>query len=73
ELETLVNLNINSDSGQPSIDNNYFPNTVMSSYWATNSSAISNEQAWAIHFGIGTALILDRNDEVFVRLVSGGD
>lgn len=70
ELESLINFNINADSDQASIDNNYFPNTVMSAYWATNSSAISIEQAWAVHFGTGAAQMLDRNNEVFVRLVS---
>lgn len=69
ELESLLKL----DAHSPAIDVAAFPNTPPSSFfWSSTVYTPHTANAWAVHFGDGSAYALNRGNTVQVRLVRGG-
>jgi hypothetical protein len=68
ELGSIVSLN----SGNPSIDTGYFPNTVVSYFWSSSPDAQGSGYAWYVDFRYGFSDYLLRSSSVRVRLVRGG-
>jgi hypothetical protein len=64
---------INDNKYLPSINEDYFPNTVSSCYWSSTASASSSECAWYVGFYVGsTYVIVPKSYDYFVRAVRGG-
>ena len=53
----------------PSIDTDYFPNTVLSWFWSSSPYASYSYYAWIVDFGYGYDGNLNRDSSVYVRLV----
>lgn len=56
----------------PTIDTDFFPNTVASFYWSASVYAKDPNFARVVHFNVGQNLILNLNVALRVRLVCGG-
>ena len=71
-IPTLLELNsiVNYEAQSPSIDSNYFPNTVSGNYWSSSPVASVADFAWSINFLNGEDGINNRNSARPVRLVS---
>jgi hypothetical protein len=69
ELSSIVHLG----GVEPTIEQNYFPNTQSDWYWSSSPSARRTNYAWLLHFGNGIDNNnSDRNKRRYVRLVRGG-
>ncbi|MCI5131309.1 MAG: DUF1566 domain-containing protein, partial [Candidatus Electrothrix sp. EH2] len=69
ELESLVVYNRNN----PSIDTNYFPNTITSYFWSGSPHAYYTYRAWSVFFGNGSSSYFQsRSFSYAVRLVRNG-
>ena len=68
ELASLVEMSCYS----PAINDNYFPNTENSYYWSSSPYAGSSTYAWHVYFYGGSDGRLSKNNNVYVRLVRGG-
>lgn len=68
ELLTLVNIGASS----PSIETNYFPNTLAAPYWAASSAAFAPANAWYVNFAGGATGNIEKPTIFSVRLVRGG-
>ena len=68
ELKTLVDLNQNP----PRINHTYFPNTVSSFYWSSNTYAGGTNSAWGVNFGSGDDGMPSKGSRLYVRAVRGG-
>ena len=53
----------------PSIDTDYFPNTVLSWFWSSSPTAYNSYDAWIVFFGYGYGLSNSRYYSWYVRLV----
>ena len=61
------------DVPNPSINTDYFPNTVSSSHWSSTSLASSpGLVAWYVYFNNGGMHFFDKSDNNYVRAVRGG-
>ncbi len=67
ELEGLVNLN----QSDPTIDSDYFPNTLSTNFWSSSPYALA-DYAWNVHFSEGRSIYNFRTYNRPVRLVRGG-
>ena len=67
ELRTIVD----STTHSPAINAVYFPNTDLSRYWSSTSSAADTAAALFVNFGLGTAGGLDKTTLYSVRCVRG--
>ena len=69
ELSTLVNSNI--PSPYPTIDIEYFPNTLSSSYWSSTTGAIHLYSAWDVDFRTGHSSIdvIGRSKDYYYKYV----
>ncbi|MCI5145411.1 MAG: DUF1566 domain-containing protein [Candidatus Electrothrix sp. AR3] len=56
----------------PAINLNRFPNAPSSSVWSGSPNAGYTSHAWAVHFGYGSSNFINRNYDLYVRLVRGG-
>jgi len=56
----------------PSINMNYFPNTVSGFYWSSTASAFNTSYAWSLNFGYGFDNDCTKKDSNYVRAVRGG-
>ena len=56
----------------PSIDTDYFPNTIGSSFWSASPRAYNANYAWYVYFSLGGSSSLDRYVSQKVRLVRFG-
>jgi len=65
ELRSIVNYNGSS----PSIDTDYFPNTVTTTYWSSSAFPTNSSSAWSLTFGVGSDINFPRNFGLRVRLV----
>ena len=63
ELSTLVNHNISAPG--PTIDTNYFPNTVSDGYWSSTTYASCIGNAWRVRFDNGHVYYYDYNDLLY--------
>jgi hypothetical protein len=70
ELESVVNFDIPGPG--PTINTNYFPNTVSSFYWSATSYAGNTAIAWGVPFGYGYGNGSDKSYSHYVRAVRGG-
>tara|TARA_R110000744_G_scaffold171198_1_gene289661 strand:+ start:1205 stop:2848 length:1644 start_codon:yes stop_codon:yes gene_type:complete len=68
-IEELASL-AHKGKSAPSIDVDYFPNTVNQMYWTANPASDNDGQAWAIHFSAGYDSIQSRTGFNYVRLVA---
>ena len=55
----------------PTVDADYFPNTIADNYFTNVSSAQTNVDAWVVYFGAGSVVTEGKGPEA-VRLVRGG-
>ena len=53
----------------PSIDTDYFPNTVLSWFWSSSPNASNSYYAWYVYFSYGYDGLNSRNSSRSVRLV----
>ncbi|MCP4235258.1 MAG: DUF1566 domain-containing protein [Aestuariibacter sp.] len=60
------------DRSSPAIDTNYFPNTSSSYYWSGTAYADFSGGAWGVNFDGGETDLFGRGDNLYVRLVRGG-
>ena len=57
----------------PSIDTNYFPDTLSDFYWSTDTYAPFPTKAWLVNFSVGSTQANDKIDSIVqVRLVRSG-
>jgi len=70
ELSTLVDSSIPYPG--PTINTNYFPNTVASYYWSSTTVAYSTFYAWGVDFGYGYVYNYNKTGYYYVRAVRGG-
>ena len=71
ELSTLVDSSIPYPG--PTINTDYFPNTVSSGYWSSTTHAINPYYAWIVYFSYGDVSGHDKSyDYEYVRAVRGG-
>jgi len=69
ELRTLVDYSLYS----PSIDLNYFPDTVSAFYWASTTDSYNSSLAWGIYFDYGYGKRNKKGyNNYYVRAVRGG-
>ncbi len=68
ELASLVDLS----SYNPSIDTDYFPNTVSSYYWSSSTDAYYTYYAWGVNFYDGYDGWHNKSYGYYVRAVRGG-
>ena len=68
ELRSVVDYGVYG----PSIDTNYFPNTLSSYYWSSTTRAHYTGGAWGIGFSYGDDSYYDKSDAYYVRAVRGG-
>ncbi|MCI5145412.1 MAG: DUF1566 domain-containing protein [Candidatus Electrothrix sp. AR3] len=60
------------DRFNPSIDTDYFPHAVSLSVWSGSPLASYTSNAWFVNFGYGDSNYGNRYNDLFVRLVRGG-
>jgi len=60
-----------STTYSPAINAVYFPNTDLSRYWSSTSSAADTTAAMYVHFGLGYASAMDKAYLYAVRCVRG--
>ena len=71
ELSSIVNYAVFN----PSIDANFFPNTINFQYWTANTrvrvfdGALFSAHAWIINFATGHDLIIDKSSSSHIRLI----
>ena len=70
ELQTLVDYGIASPG--PTLDTDYFPNTVQGWFWSSSPYVGFTFNAWFVSFGYGSVDYSSRGGSVAVRLVRGG-
>ena len=68
ELQTITLL----DGSNPAIDTTFFPNTNASFFWSASSYVPNPYAAWVVHFDDGYVSASNKADNVYVRLVRGG-
>lgn len=68
ELLTLVN----KGASNPSIETNFFPNTIATPFWTASSAASVPANAWYVDFAGGLTGNIDKSIIFSVRLVRGG-
>jgi hypothetical protein len=56
----------------PTINNEYFPNTVSSHYWSSTTAAFNIVNAWDVMFTFGGYFYPSKSDSYYVRAVRGG-
>ncbi|MDA3896745.1 MAG: DUF1566 domain-containing protein [Desulfobacteraceae bacterium] len=56
----------------PSINTDFFPNTIASWYWSSTTSAGSTDYAWGVPFYSGLDYDNDKSSSKYVRAVRGG-
>ncbi|CAK8712679.1 Leucine rich repeat-containing protein [Candidatus Electronema halotolerans] len=61
----------NDDSEEPTINQQAFPNTSLW-YWSGSPYAVSSDYAWCVYFGSGYSDVVNRDYDVAVLLVRGG-
>ena len=69
--EKLLSIVLN-DGSHPSIDANYFPATLSSWYWTSDTYAPNPSGAWLVYFGNGNTSACDKTNTNYVRLVRSG-
>ena len=67
ELHSLVNYG----RYYPSIDTFYFPNTISSSYWTSDSASFNSDYYWRVYFNYGEVLFRHKLFKLSVRAVRG--
>ena len=70
ELQSLVDYGIASPG--PTIDSDYFPNTVQGWFWSSSPYVGSTYLAWVVYFSYGVVDYYGRDYAYAVRLVRGG-
>ncbi|MBN2108610.1 MAG: DUF1566 domain-containing protein [Deltaproteobacteria bacterium] len=70
ELSTLVDSSISSPG--PTINTNYFPDTVVSDYWSSTVFAGSTSNAWIVYFYYGPVGAFNKANSYYVRAVRSG-
>lgn len=68
EMATVVN----QSCLLPTINTTYFPNTVSSHYWSSNTLVFYTSSAWTVTFERGQASWDGKSSEHYVRAVRGG-
>jgi len=63
---------VDNSRTNPSIDINYFPNTISSSFWSASPNASYTSRAWVVNFYDGSSDFGNRNVSRYVRLVRFG-
>lgn len=74
ELLSIINFSIENFTG-PSIDENFFPNTIDRKYWSATSQSFNSVNAWVVDFFNGKVLSIPKSTtspDVYARLVRGG-
>lgn len=56
----------------PAINAAYFPNTPSSWFWSSSPSAHNPNYAWSVHFSYGDVFNSNKSNQLYVRLVRGG-
>ena len=70
ELSTIVDSSIPYPG--PTINSDYFPNTVSSYYWSSTTGAYDPSHAWSVIFGVGYIGYHFKSYYYYVRAVRGG-
>ncbi|MCP3954329.1 MAG: DUF1566 domain-containing protein [Desulfobacterales bacterium] len=70
ELRSIVDYSIPSPG--PTIDTEFFPNTVNSYFWSASPYASVSSAAWVVGFYYGYDGYYSRDSDRYVRLVRGG-
>lgn len=70
ELRSIVDYQRHSP--QPTVDIDYFPNTLSQFYWSSTSEANAADSAWGIGFTFGYDYSYFKSDWGYIRLVTGG-
>ncbi|MBV5277412.1 DUF1566 domain-containing protein, partial [bacterium] len=63
---------VHRGTSDPSIDTNYFPNTMSSYYWSSDIYAPNPAVAWYVVFGNGYTYAYFQSYDFHVRLVRSG-
>ena len=73
-LPTIQELSSIAALGQydPTVNEEYFPNTVSSYYWSSTTYASSTRNAWYVNFRYGYVSYDGKNLSFYVRAVRGG-
>ncbi|MCI0504829.1 MAG: DUF1566 domain-containing protein [Gammaproteobacteria bacterium] len=69
ELRSIVDYQVKYPG--PTVDKNYFPNTVSQFYWSSIPAANDKDSAWGIGFSFGYDYAYSKSNLGHVRLVSG--
>jgi hypothetical protein len=73
ELYTLVhNIKVDPDAPTPTINTDYFPNTVSLSYWSSTTNAGNTSSVWYVNFRSGIISMNGKARTYYVRAVRGG-
>ena len=73
ELVTIAHYGVvNPGPLNPSIDTNYFPNTLGTLFWASSTYAPDPAQAGSVLFSDGSVVAAPKSSNYFARLVRGG-
>jgi hypothetical protein len=56
----------------PAINNSIFPDIAGSLYWSSSPFASDNDNAWIVDFNYGVGSYYYKSNDVYVRLVRGG-
>jgi hypothetical protein len=70
ELVSSVDYSIPSPG--PTIQKNWFPNTVASFYWSSTANAYNPDYAWYVYFNDGNVKYSSKYNNYYVRCVRGG-
>jgi len=69
--ETLQSI-VDYSRVNPAVDSEYFPNILTYPYWSSSTYAYDSPTAWYVSLRYGNASILNKNSNIYVRLVRGG-
>lgn len=68
ELASIVN----SGRSDPSINTDYFPNTMSSRYWSSTVYIYNSDSSWYVDFDEGGVWYYNKSNSYYVRAVRGG-
>jgi len=63
---------VNSGRSNPSINTDYFPNTLLPNYWSSTTNASGSGLACYVYFGSGYVSHYGKSNSYYVRAVRGG-
>jgi len=73
-IPSIKELDSITDLGKyyPTINTDFFPNTLFSNYWSSSTYASDSDYAWSVHFSLGYDDDDEKTWDKYVRCVRGG-